>query len=413
MDVTNLYTNITTSLGLKALEYWIDKYPHKIHCRFSKQFILEASDIVLKNNTFAFDDKHYEQRKGTAMGTKMAPTYATLTLGYLEEIMYEKTKQHFDEQTTGNIKSNWKRYLDDCFIIWNDSDANLEAFVNMMNDLDPDIKFTMDKSSQSIPFLDILITKHEEHLSTDIYYKPTDTHQYLHFSSCHPSHTKRSIPYNLARRICTIVSDKEIRDKRLSELKTFLLQQYYPMGIIEDGIKEAIKLNREYLINPTRSQTSDLKILPLVTTHNPRNKNITSTVRQLNNVLKTDEEMAKVLEKYKFINSKRQPRNLRRILCKSSFHQQHLYSVKKCSDLRCGTCNYMKTGSTFNFGNKDFTVKADMTCESKNVIYCITCAGCGQFYIGETGTTLRTRIRIHRQHINQPEYRKINVSGHL
>lgn len=166
----------------------------------------------MKNNTFAFDDKHYEQRKGTAMGTKMAPTYATLTLGYLEEIMYEKTKQLFDEQTTGSIKSNWKRYLDDCFIIWNDSDANLEAFVNMMNDLDPDIKFTMDKSSQSIPFLDILITKHEEHLSTDIKYKPTDTHQYLHFSSCHPSHTKRSIPYNLARRICTKVSDKEIRD---------------------------------------------------------------------------------------------------------------------------------------------------------------------------------------------------------
>lgn len=185
------------------------------------------------------------------------------------------------------------------------------------------------------------------------------------------------------------------------------------MGIIEDGIKEAIKLDREYLINPTRSQTSDLKILHLVTTHNPRNKNITSTVRQLNNVLKTDEEMTKVLEKYTFINSKRQPRNLRRILCKSSFHQQRLYSVKKCSDLRCGTCNYMKTGSTFNFGNKDFTVKADMTCESKNVIYCITCAGCGQFYIGETGTTLRTRIRIHKQHIKQPEYRKINVSGHL
>ena len=34
-------------------------------------------------------------------------------------------------------------------------------------------------------------------------------------------------------------------------------------------------------------------------------------------------------------------------------------------------------------------------------------------YIGETGTTLRTRIRIHKQHISTPEYRKIKVSEHL
>ncbi|XP_061190029.1 uncharacterized protein LOC133197859 [Saccostrea echinata] len=163
MDVTNLYTNITTSLGVKALEYWIDKYPQKINERFSKDFILEASKIVLENNTFSFNDKHYAQKKGTAMGTKMAPTYATLTLGYLEERMYEKTTQYFDQQTSENIKNNWKRYLDDCFIIWNDSDANLAVYLNIINDLDPDINFTMDESLQSIPFLDVLIAKHGEY----------------------------------------------------------------------------------------------------------------------------------------------------------------------------------------------------------------------------------------------------------
>lgn len=90
MDVTNLYTNITTDLGINALKYWINKYPQNINSRFSKEFILEASNLVLKNNTFSFNGKHYLQLKGTAMGTKMAPTYATLTLGYLEEKMYEK-----------------------------------------------------------------------------------------------------------------------------------------------------------------------------------------------------------------------------------------------------------------------------------------------------------------------------------
>jgi hypothetical protein len=53
-----------------------------------------------------------------------------------------------------------------------------------------------------------------------------------------------------------------------------------------------------------------------------------------------------------------------------------------------------------------------MSCDSKNLIYCIKCGGCKEFYIGETGSTLRTRIRIHKQHINQPDYRKNKLSEH-
>lgn len=41
------------------------------------------------------------------------------------------------------------------------------------------------------------------------------------------------------------------------------------------------------------------------------------------------------------------------------------------------------------------------------------CGGCGQYYIGETGTTLRFRIRVHKQQILHPEYRKIKVSEYL
>ena len=33
-------------------------------------------------------------------------------------------------------------------------------------------------------------------------------------------------------------------------------------------------------------------------------------------------------------------------------------------------------------------------------------------WIGETGT-LRARIRVHKQHVKVPEYRKIKLSGHL
>ena len=33
-------------------------------------------------------------------------------------------------------------------------------------------------------------------LVTDLYVKPTDTHQYVHASLCHVSHCKKSIPFS-------------------------------------------------------------------------------------------------------------------------------------------------------------------------------------------------------------------------
>ena len=171
-------------------------------------------------------------------------------------------------------------------------------------------------------------------------------------------------------------------------------------------------LNREELINPP-PRNCDSKILPFVTTHNPKNPNMTPIVQQLNHILKSDEEMKDVLQNYKFVNSKRQPKNLRRILCSSKYHKKSNFRVNKCKDPRCGTCPFLKEGQTCNFHGKEFTINADMSCDSKNLIYVITCSGCRQIYIGETGTTLRARIRVHKQHIKEPAYRKIKLSEHL
>ena len=412
LDVVNLYTNITATLGLRALEFWIENYRHKIDQRFSKDFLIEATELILNNNVFAFNRKHFHQVKGTAMGTKMAPTYATLVLGYLEEKLYEKVGEQFDMEFSVTLQHSWKRYLDDCFLIWNRNESDFSDLNQILNDLDPDIKFTWQKSSVEIPFLDVLVRKKDDKISTDIFYKNTDTHQYLHFGSSHPRHIKRAIPYNLARRICTIVSEEETRNQRLDELKTFLHDQHYPTNLINDGIKKAKEIDRNELINPTPRNDNETKILPLVTTYNPRNLNITPVVRNLNEILKTDDKMSRVLSKFKFINSKRQPKNLRRMLCPSEFKSTK-HTVRKCKDKRCGTCPYLQQGTSFTFDNYVFHVNSDMSCESKNLIYVITCGGCNQFYIGETGTTLRSRIRVHKQHIQVPEYRKIKLSAHL
>ena len=76
-DVKSLYTNIPHNLGIEAIEHWLKLHPEEILDRFNHRFILEGLKIVLENNYFFFDHKYYLQIKGTAMGTKVAPTYAT------------------------------------------------------------------------------------------------------------------------------------------------------------------------------------------------------------------------------------------------------------------------------------------------------------------------------------------------
>ena len=84
-DIESLYTSIPTELGLEAIEYWIMRKRDLIPQRFTKEFILESIEFILKNNNFLFDSKMFNQIIGTAMGTKCAPPYACLTIGYQEE----------------------------------------------------------------------------------------------------------------------------------------------------------------------------------------------------------------------------------------------------------------------------------------------------------------------------------------
>ena len=48
--------------------------------------------------------------------------------------------------------------------------------------------------------MDVEVIRSGNKLLTDLYIKPTDTHQYLEFSSCHVYHSKKSIPCSQALR---------------------------------------------------------------------------------------------------------------------------------------------------------------------------------------------------------------------
>ena len=116
------------------------------------------------------------------MGTKFAPPYACLTMGYLEETLLFPFILHiyFDTHSCNYIQQNYRRYMDNGFIVLpeNINPLRLKA---ALNDLHPGIKFTMEKGKwisaqeESLNFLDIeVILTNGKSIHTDIYYKDTN-----------------------------------------------------------------------------------------------------------------------------------------------------------------------------------------------------------------------------------------------
>ena len=57
-----------------------------------------------------------------------------------------------------------------------------------------------------------------------------------------------------------------------------------------------------------------------------------------------------------------------------------------------------------------------MSCNSFNAIYVVICSGCLQEYIAKRGvgkTRLRDRVKVYRQHIQQPEHQQLKVEEHI
>lgn len=413
-DVTSLYTNISHDLGIQAITYWLENYARNENNRISNEFIIDSVKLILENNTFQFDSRHFKQISGTAMGTKMAPTYATLVLGFLETKLYDIFKEKYGEEGEKYLIENFKRYLDDIFCLWNKRKfGNSSNLLEILNNLDPNIQFTHEEDPAKLSFLDVLVLIIENKISTDIFYKPTDSKSYLDFHSCHPKNTKINVPYNLARRICTICSDITTRDRRLSELQCVLQRKHYPLPMINAGIEKA-KGHDILELRQTNVPTEDKNVVTFVHTYNPHHPNMFQEIHKSFTILEGSPDMKEIVQNTKFISSKKQPPNLKQILTKASF-ESRTGVVSKCPDKRCGSCEFLITGNTFLFhrANFNFTIKDNMNCGTQNLLYVLVCMGCNEYYVGQTGNSLRERNRVHKSQIKNVSIACCPASRHI
>ena len=261
--------------------------------------------------------------------------------------MYTVIETDYDAEFQQYLKAYWKRFLDDCFIPWTKSEEELKTFHYILNNLHDDINFTLEYDQKEQPFLDEMVWNKKGKIETDMFYKETDSKQYLLFSSCHPRHTKINIPYNLARRLKTIISEQNVLINRMKELKMFLLKQNYPESLIDDGIEKAMKLEKSTL--RTVKDKSEDQVMPYVSTHNPKNPDIYNVIQFNLPILHEDPKMSSILSNFKMIKSKRQPKNLKRLLTKAKFNSNNYHEVKRCQRPNCGLCKHLIEGDAIEF----------------------------------------------------------------
>ena len=152
---------------------------------------------------------------------------------------------------------NYFRFLGDIFHKWLEN-FDTEPFYNIIDNLDPDLKFISKNSSKSLNFLDINLQIVVNNLVFDIYYKPTNSFNYLTYTSCHPSHTKNNISLSLVKRIFSIVTNN--RENQLKELKEHLLDRKHQQHIIDYSFTEIFQ---------SKFQTENNDNITFIRTYNP------------------------------------------------------------------------------------------------------------------------------------------------
>ena len=104
---------------------------------------------------FLYNGELFKQIDGIAMGSPLGPTLANFYLA--------KLKSNLLNKTNGFYPKIYLRYVDDIFAIFDDN-LSITKFVNLLNKQNSNMQFTVEKSMQALPFLDVHVQFRENEL---------------------------------------------------------------------------------------------------------------------------------------------------------------------------------------------------------------------------------------------------------
>jgi hypothetical protein len=210
-DATAMYTNIKTEPALEEMAAYL--------CASKKEFsypyeaLIEALQIVFRNNYFKFGDTYHQQISGTAMGTPPAPPWATCTFGNYERMLIPKWEL---------IIPFYCRFIDDMIGLWicnQNPIRNTEHFEQYKQDLNGwnGLNWQCSTLSTSVNFMDLTITIVDGKLHSTIFEKEQNLYLYIPPHSSHPKGVLTGLIFGQVLRIRRLCSTSTDADNKICE----------------------------------------------------------------------------------------------------------------------------------------------------------------------------------------------------
>jgi hypothetical protein len=264
---------------------------------------------------------------------------------------------------------------------------------------------------------------------TTLYTKPTDTNDYLEFSSSHPDHCKTGGPkgqFLRLRRICTRDDDFEFH---CENMKQNYIRRNYPVRILMKHINVVKLLKQSDLLQVTVKSKDDNPLI-LILEYNPANPDLLKILNTHWPQLKASPTLGPVFIKGPRI-AHRRCKNLKDYLVRaktiypkpdqSNSGKPLIKKVDKCKKPHCKNCptykNQQSIQSFITKGSYRLPSVRGLTCLNNNLIYCLTCNCCKKHYVGETKHTFKARIAEHmgdikNKRLNKPIGKHFTQQGH-
>ncbi|BHF61667.1 hypothetical protein SprV_0100464200 [Sparganum proliferum] len=220
-DVVALFSSIPHDLAIECVAQRLQDNPVEI----PTQHIIELLKLCLRNYC-QFDNKFYQQVKGTPMGSPISGLLAELVLQRLEKEVFQNLSPKV-----------WLRYVDDTFVVV--KNCEVERLHQRLNDVFPDIQFTREVAiGDSLPFLDVRIQRLSDgSLATSVHRKGSNSEIILNYGSNHPAAHKRSCVRTLFHRAYRYCNSDDLLKKELAYLYRLFRSNGYPTSFVKNCLR--------------------------------------------------------------------------------------------------------------------------------------------------------------------------------
>ena len=368
LDVVSLYSNIPINESIDAAMQLLEAHRQEVDILFlSLTDVRKLLEFVLESNYFQFGDSVYRQRRGLAMGNHLAPPLAIIFMSKLEEEALSLSPQK---------PLLYRRYIDDCILVWLHGLELLLEFLRFMNSRHPDIRFTIEHTEENemhtVNYLDLSVSVRDGLLSWELFIKPSHSGVHLSYDSSLPMDIKTSVAVEQFKRATRNASTDQGRQTGQEKIECLLRGNSYPKEVVDRAKQRADTRRAEYYqpsVCTSDGQQSSILKLPFVDDH------LATAVRRT--VRSYAKDIRVVYQSGRSLKDMLVSSRLDRPECPREVSRRRKRRGRPCE---CRACD---------------AGLQDGRCTDSNVVYTMRCSVCNDEYIGETERCVRERFKEH------------------